>query len=84
MFVWLLGARGLVAAAWLLCRSDGVYALLMHVLSLGHSDARVGRSPENMFVGKRTRGVSTLGLRVDCMPLCLESQVIASVLQDAS
>ena len=29
--------------------------------------ATAHRSPENMSVGKRTRGVSTLGLRVDCV-----------------
>ena len=44
------------------CRSDGVMLSPMHVLSSGHSDARVGRSPENMFVGKRTSGVSASGL----------------------
>ena len=62
------------------------YALLMHVLSLGHSDARVGRSPENMFVGKRTRGGSTLGLRVGCVVRVKRAvlAVLASVLQAAS
>ena len=38
--------------------------------------ARVGRSLENMSVGKRTSGVSTLGLRVGCV-VRAQSKVLA-------
>ena len=48
--------------------------------------ATAHRSPENVLVGKRTRRLYILGLRVGCCVVVLSSGEpgIASVLQDAS
>ena len=58
----------------------------MHVSEAATAMATAHRSPENMSVGKRTRGVSTLGLRVGCVVRAQRAvvAVLASVLQAAS